>query len=724
MGTFAWPVAGSLFGGLVAATLATVAWRHRGEPAAIPFGALMAALGAWGFSQAALLSTRSLVAGYALDAFTAVASAQVPPLLLAFVLAYTGRDRWLRPRYLAALWSVPAAFVIVRATAPLHGLASVPADATLVTVHGITAPYVPAGPISDAELVYGYVAVALAYAVLLRFAMTARAVHRRQTAAIAVAATVGLGADVATRFGLHVHPEASLTPFSIPIVGVAIGWALFRYDFLRVSPLAGDLLVDQLPDPVLVVDDGDQVVDHNRTALDRFGPDVRANPLDAVAPGLCGALSGDEAYAVRCDGEITYYDPQVTAIEDQHGAQRGRLIVLRDVTGQQRRQDRLEALQSATREFITAESEWEIAQLAVSFADRVLDGDAAAVFLAEGDELRPVAVSERLERERDAAELVVDDPSDPVFRAYETRAATTERRDGDAAMGRRLLAVPLEGHGALAVGRREETGFPAEDEQFAEILARTTQVALTQIERERELRESRATVQRRSEQLEFFNGVLRHTLRNALLVIRGRAEHLREDVDGGSEAHLDRIVGWCDDLAELSEKIRAINDTVTASETERLESVSISERLREHAEGVAAAHERVAVDCDIEDGLRVLANELAGDVIDSVVRNAVRHNDADRPRVEIRGRQIADRVRIEIADNGPGMTDEMKETVFERDVATSQTAHGFGLYFVSVMMNLYGGTVWFEDNDPRGTVAVLEFRCADRIEAKGTSEPA
>ncbi|WP_226010618.1 histidine kinase N-terminal 7TM domain-containing protein [Halomicrobium salinisoli] len=724
MGTFAWPVAGSLFGGFVAAALATVAWRHRGEPAAVPFGALMAALGVWGFSQAALLSTRSLAAGYALDVVAAVTSAQVPPLLLVFVLAYAGRDRWLRPRYLAALWSVPAGFAIVRATAALHGLASVPADATLVTVRGTTAPYVPTGPISDAELVYGYVMIALAYAVLLRFAMTARVVHRRQTAAIAVAATVGLGADVATRFGLHVHPEASLTPLSIPVVGVAIGWALFRYDFLRVSPLAGDLLVDQLPDPVLVVDEGDRIVDHNRTARERFGPDIRGDPLDATAPGLCDALNGDEAYTDRGDGGITYYDPQVTAIEDQHGDQRGRLVVLRDVTGQQRRQDRLEALQSATREFITAESEREIAQLAVSFADRVLDGDAAAVYLAEGDELRPAAVSERLEREYDAAELVVDDPSDPVVRAYETGTATTERRAGDAAAGRQRLAVPLEGHGALTVERGEGAAFPAEDEQFAEILARTTQVALTQIERERELRESRATVERRSEQLEFFNGVLRHTLRNALLVIRGRAEHLREDVDGESAAHLDRIVGWCDDLTELSEKIRAINDTVTASEAERLETIALSDRLRDRAEQVSAARGGVTVDCDVDDGLRVLANELVDDVIDSVVRNAVRHNDADSPRVEIRGRRIADRVRIEVTDNGPGMTDEMKETVFDRDVATSQTAHGFGLYFVSVMMNLYGGTVWFEDNEPRGTVAVMEFRCADRIEAKGTSEPA
>ena len=32
-----------------------------------------------------------------------------------------------------------------------------------------------------------------------------------------------------------------------------------------------------------------------------------------------------------------------------------------------------------------------------------------------------------------------------------------------------------------------------------------------------------------------------------------------------------------------------------------------------------------------------------------------------------------------------------------------------GLYFVKVMMEEYGGSVRFEANEPRGTVAVLDF---------------
>lgn len=52
----------------------------------------------------------------------------------------------------------------------------------------------------------------------------------------------------------------------------------------------------------------------------------------------------------------------------------------------------------------------------------------------------------------------------------------------------------------------------------------------------------------------------------------------------------------------------------------------------------------------------------------------------------------------------------MKSQVFDRNV-TSETSGsvGFGLYFVHVMMEQFGGTVWFEDADPRGTVAVLTF---------------
>jgi signal transduction histidine kinase len=518
------------------------------------------------------------------------------------------------------------------------------------------------------------------------------------------------------------HPSVDLTPASLGVMGLVLGCGLFRYDFLDVAPMASDILVAELPDPVFVLGEDGRILDHNRAAAVLFeAGSLSGRQIDEVAPGLTENVDGNAVYARPGTDrdEITYFDPRVTTIEDQHGIERGRLVVLRDVTGQQRRQDRLEALQAATRQFITANSAERIAELTVTFADRVLDQDAAAVYVhePETDTLRVTAASDALEGHYSEATEVVDEPDHPLFETY---------RDGEIAVEDvtddypdtpfpHLLLVPIGDHGVLLIGSAERGAFVTEDEQFATILARTTQVALAQVERERELRQSRQSVERRNEQVEFFNGTLRHTLRNALLVIEGRANHLRDHVDNPRERHLDRIVQWCEDLAELSHDIDAINDTVSATEARQLDEIDLASVIRRRLDGLSQEFDDVEIELDIQGDATVRANDLVEKVVDSIVSNAITHNRAADPRVEITVHRIADRVQLRVADNGPGMGDEMKETVFERNVGTSQTSHGFGLYFVSVMMNLYGGTVWIEDNtdengDCVGAVAVIEFQ--------------
>ncbi len=73
--------------------------------------------------------------------------------------------------------------------------------------------------------------------------------------------------------------------------------------------------------------------------------------------------------------------------------------------------------------------------------------------------------------------------------------------------------LPLGSHGVMAITAYGST-FATEDRRYAAILAQTTQVALDQVERERELRQSRSSVQRRREQIEYFDGILRHSLHN------------------------------------------------------------------------------------------------------------------------------------------------------------------------------------------------------------------
>jgi len=723
-------VAMSVVGGVVCLGLALVAWRHRSVPAALPFGGLMLAVGGWVFADAAFLLTTTTEGAYIADSVIRAASAQVPPLWIIFILAFAGYEQWVSWRTIAALWVIPSVFVVLTVTAPVTGLASTPQDVIFLTSNGIRAPSVSTGLVYDLHLLYSYLLMTVGYTILFSFLLRSRAMYRRQTAVIVLASLAPVVVNTALNLGLTPHPGIDMTPVAFVAAGVVFGWALVRYEFLTVTPMAGDVLIDELPDPVFVLDENDSIIDLNPAAESTFGLSApHGESISVIDESVPAALADGGQLRLPAenrngDGGPAHFECSVTHLEDQYGTERTTLVVLRDVTGQQRRQYQLEALQEATRKFLTASTDEAIAEISVEYADEVLGAHGTAVFLTDGapEQLMPVAMTATVDDvfERGAT------PDQPIqgmlVRAYEDEDLTTQELPGEVGGSpERALAVPLGDHGVLWIGTCSADVFAPDDEGFATILARTTQVALTRVKRESDLRQSRSSVERRSEQIAFFNGVLRHRLRNALLVIQGRADHLRTAVTTDAERHLDVVVNWCDDLAELSEEIRAVNDTVTATESARLDTVDLSHVLHTSLQKHEAANVDVTFETDIDEDLAVQANELAMRVVDSVVENAIIHNDREDPHIEIWTVRAADRIQVHVADDGPGMDDDMKSTVFERDLSTSQTASGFGLYFVSVLMNLYGGTVWFEDNHPRGTIAVLEFQVATEGGADATS---
>jgi signal transduction histidine kinase len=563
-------------------------------------------------------------------------------------------------------------------------------------------------------LAISYIPLFVGYALLVEFLFRSQNLYRRQTATIIIGTILPILAAILYDFGYTPHPAIDFTPMAFSLNAVLVGWVLFEDESLSVRTVSGDGLIDNLPDPVIALNDDCVIIDYNAAAASALDhPDPDGEPLNDLAPGLVGHIERGEVFSFG--DSFTYYNPQTTSLTDQSGTERGRLVVLRDVTGQQRRQDRLEALQAATQQFIEAETAEAVAEMAVEFATAVLDQNAAGVFLEEDSVLKPAVISETIENNV-AEELLygspTDEPESKLWKTYETGEIQTVSLEQDGLEDiDNALMLPLGPHGVMAITAYGST-FATEDRRYAAILAQTTQVALDQVERERELRQSRSSVKRRREQIEFFNGILRHSLHNAMVVIRGRAEYVRDDVPSSKQRHLDSISDWCGKLTEMSETIRDINTTVTASEAERLDTVDLNAMLRRSIESLRVEYDSVSVSCELDGDYSVQANELLEEVLLSILRNAVDHNNADTPQVTVSVQQAGDWLQVRIADDGPGMSDELKTKVFERGLSPDQTADGFGLYFVSVMMELYSGTLWFEDNHPTGTVAVLEFQQA------------
>lgn len=110
------------------------------------------------------------------------------------------------------------------------------------------------------------------------------------------------------------------------------------------------------------------------------------------------------------------------------------------------------------------------------------------------------------------------------------------------------------------------------------------------------------------------------------------------------------------------------------------------------------------------EAMDVVADELLGEVLDNVLINAVQHNPDPDPTVWVETTVNEETVEVSIADDGPGISDERKSTVFDRTTKEFEDpGSGFGLYLVKEIIDSYGGDIEVEDNDPEGAVFRLRF---------------
>jgi phosphoglycerate-specific signal transduction histidine kinase len=94
----------------------------------------------------------------------------------------------------------------------------------------------------------------------------------------------------------------------------------------------------------------------------------------------------------------------------------------------------------------------------------------------------------------------------------------------------------------------------------------------------------------------------------------------------------------------------------------------------------------------------------------NLLTNAIQHNDKDVPEVTVTATEREDRVIVRVADNGPGISDTQKGTVFgEGQKGLDSRGTGFGLHLVETPVEQYGGDVRIEDNESTGAIFVVDL---------------
>ena len=276
------------------------------------------------------------------------------------------------------------------------------------------------------------------------------------------------------------------------------------------------------------------------------------------------------------------------------------------------------------------------------------------------------------------------------------------------------LSDQLPNQGVITVGQGEETEF-YEVTSTPFMSGEVTTGELVTITDVTDRETYRQQLEEKTEQLEALNRVVRHDIRNDMTVILGWGEQLQDHVTKDGTDALDRVLRKSRHVIELTGVARDFVESLSDEGTPELEPVALDEILEAELATVRDSHPdanfHVSGDIPQES---VRANEMLSSVFRNLFENAVQHNDEETPEITVTCEENTETFRVRIADNGPGIPDSQKEQIFGKgEKGLDSPGTGIGLYLVHTLTEQFGGEVRVEDNEPKGTVFIVELLKSD-----------
>jgi PAS domain S-box-containing protein len=189
--------------------------------------------------------------------------------------------------------------------------------------------------------------------------------------------------------------------------------------------------------------------------------------------------------------------------------------------------------------------------------------------------------------------------------------------------------------------------------------------------------------------LEEFARTISHDLRNPLNVAAGQVELAREDCDSESLAAatraLERSETLIDELLTLARQGERVSD---------LESVSLATTVGRCWQNVATADATLVM--NTEQTIRADPTRLA-QLCENLIRNAIEHGGEE---VSVTVGELEN--GFYVADDGPGIPPDDRESVFESGYSTAANGTGFGLSIVSEIADAHGWDVTVTESEAGG----------------------
>ena len=206
-----------------------------------------------------------------------------------------------------------------------------------------------------------------------------------------------------------------------------------------------------------------------------------------------------------------------------------------------------------------------------------------------------------------------------------------------------------------------------------------------------------------------------HELRTPITALQAVLENVVDGVAPADQATLRTMLTQVERLGRMVEQLLDLSRLESGTVPLERRTFPVTDVLDQVAE-LARLHSSVAVEVEVDPPVpSVHADpERVHQVVANLVENAIRHSPPGE-RVVVSARNGGPSVVIEVSDRGPGIADGEAERIFERfyraDAArtSSDGGAGLGLAIARWIVDLHGGSIRAEHNEPKGCRMVVEL---------------
>ncbi|MBI5253444.1 MAG: PAS domain S-box protein [Euryarchaeota archaeon] len=255
---------------------------------------------------------------------------------------------------------------------------------------------------------------------------------------------------------------------------------------------------------------------------------------------------------------------------------------------------------------------------------------------------------------------------------------------------------------------------PLKSENEVEGLLAVMEDVTQQAKLEKKIKEDRKKLKKYAEQLEYSNklkdlfiDIMRHDLLNSVSIIKGISEFLVADKSSSTHEEIKVIhknILKLEEMTESASKLAKI-ESMKKIEFEEQDLSAILKKSLQNFESLIKEKE-MQVEYSAEGEYPAKVNPIIEAVFSNLISNAVKYS-PKKSRIVVGIEDEGRDWRVMVKDYGEGISDEFKETIFERFKRVDKLGvkgTGLGLAIVKRLVELHEGKVWVEDNPEGGSI--------------------